>query len=486
MAGIGFELKKLFNGRTASSYLKAYSYSAVITAGPFALMTGMVLAIQLMFVLFGVSEEESRLYTASIIYPFVFSHILSSGFVMVITRYLADLLYSGDHREVTASLFGILAFTSLIGSLAAICFFWNKPLDFFVKLLTYLVFMQMLAIWLQGVYLTAVKNYRGLFQSYICGVLVSILLSFFVLYTGCLPPVPGVLLAMNIGIACIVTLFFVHIIRYFGYHAQGLNFSFLPYFEKHPCLFFIAFFYALALYLPNIIIWQGPMGVRIADTYVYAPVYDVVTFYAFLSILPVMMMFVVSTELHFYEKYAVYFKYITQKGNFKDIEDAKQDVLHTLWVELRNIAEFQLVFSLIFLALGNYFLTLLGLSSEAVNIYIMIVLGAFFLGIVQVMYTMLLYFEDQKGVLWIVGTLLTAVLVFGIIGFFLGEKSYGFTFFLATALAFLAAYFRMAYFCRRIDYFIFCSRPVFYLESKGIFTKLSKWFAGRAVAGEKE
>ena len=74
MAGIGFELKKLFNGRTASSYLKAYSYSAVITAGPFALMTGMVLAIQLMFVLFGVSEEESRLYTASIIYPCVFPY----------------------------------------------------------------------------------------------------------------------------------------------------------------------------------------------------------------------------------------------------------------------------------------------------------------------------------------------------------------------------------------------------------------------------
>ena len=44
MAGIGFELKKLFNGRTAGGYLKAYSYSAVITAGPFALMTGMVLA----------------------------------------------------------------------------------------------------------------------------------------------------------------------------------------------------------------------------------------------------------------------------------------------------------------------------------------------------------------------------------------------------------------------------------------------------------
>ncbi len=481
MAGIGFELKKLFNGRTAGGYLKAYSYSAVITAGPFALMTGMVLAIQVMFIFFGISLEESHLYTASVIYPFVFSHILSSGFVMVITRYLADLLYSNDQRSVTPSLFGIMVFTEIIGSIAAILFFWNKPLDFGVKFLTYIFFMQMLAIWLSGVYLTAIKNYKGLFRSYISGVVISIVLSFFVLYTGCLAPVPGVLLAMDIGLGCIVMLFLMHIVRYFGYAEDGLNFAFLPYFEKHPKLFFIALFYTMALYLPNIIIWQGPMGISIADTYVYAPVYDVVTFYAFLSILPVMMMFVVSTELHFYEKYAVYFTYITKKGNFKDIEDAKQDVLHTLWVELRNIVEFQLVFTLIFLALGNYFLSQIGLSPEAVNIYILIVLGAFFLGAVQVIYTLLLYFEDQQGVLWIVGSLFMAVLVFGIIGFLMGEKTYGFTFFLATAFAFLAAYARAVYFCNRIDYFVFCSRPVFYHEPEGWFSKLANLLQKHAV-----
>ena len=481
MAGIGFELKKLFNGRTASGYLKAYSYSAVITAGPFALMTGMVLAIQLMFIFFGVSLEESHLYTASVIYPFVFSHILSSGFVMVITRYLADLLYSNDQRSVTPSLFGIMVFTEILGSIAAILFFWNKPLDFEVKFLTYVFFMEMLAIWLSGVYLTAIKNYKGLFRSYISGVVISIVLSFLVLYTGCIAPVPGSLLAMDIGLGCIVMLFLMHIIRYFGYAGDGLNFAFLPYFEKYPRLFFIALFYTLALYLPNIIIWQGPMGVGVADTYIYAPVYDVVTFYAFLSILPVMMMFVVSTELHFYEKYAVYFTYITQKGNFKDIEDAKQDVLHTLWVELRNIVEFQLVFTLIFLALGNYFLSKIGLSPEAVNIYILIVLGAFFLGAVQVIYTLLLYFEDQHGVLWIVGSLFAAVLVFGVVGFLMGEKTYGFTFFLAAALSFLVAYARAVYFCNRIDYFVFCSRPVFYHEPEGCFSKLANLLQKHAV-----
>ena len=49
MAGIGFELKKLFNRRTLTGHAMAYGYSAVITAGPFALLTTMVLAIPPLF-----------------------------------------------------------------------------------------------------------------------------------------------------------------------------------------------------------------------------------------------------------------------------------------------------------------------------------------------------------------------------------------------------------------------------------------------------
>lgn len=49
MAGVGFELKRLFRARTAAGHIKAYSYSAIVTTGPFALLTGMVLAIQMLF-----------------------------------------------------------------------------------------------------------------------------------------------------------------------------------------------------------------------------------------------------------------------------------------------------------------------------------------------------------------------------------------------------------------------------------------------------
>ena len=92
MAGVGFELKKLFSARTAAGHIRAYSYSAVITAGPFALMTAMVLAVQMLFIIYGVSDESSSIFVASVVYAFVFSQSLSSGVAMVRSRYRAVCL----------------------------------------------------------------------------------------------------------------------------------------------------------------------------------------------------------------------------------------------------------------------------------------------------------------------------------------------------------------------------------------------------------
>ncbi len=80
----------------------------------------------------------------------------------------------------------------------------------------------------------------------------------------------------------------------------------------------------------NFLFWTSELGVRIGGTYIYAPTYDVPTFYAFLSIMPSMIMFMVSIETSFYDKYKKYYSLITGKGNFTDIENAKKDMTRTL------------------------------------------------------------------------------------------------------------------------------------------------------------
>ena len=267
MAGVGFELRKLFKARTMAGHVKAYSYSAIITAGPFALMTSMVLAVQLLFAFFGVAEEEAQVFVGAVVYAFVFSQVFSGGFTMVLTRYLADCLSVRHYEDVTASLLGLGAILTSLGGVAALIFFWGKPLPLFTKCLSYLFFALLLLAWVESVYLSAVKKFKRLLVSYLAGVLLAVLLSWLFLAWQVFSPAQSGLLAMDVGMSLVVLLFLLHIVDYFGLSPEGQNFAFLPYLERHWRLFLISSCYMLGIFLPNLIIWQGPWGVEIAGTF---------------------------------------------------------------------------------------------------------------------------------------------------------------------------------------------------------------------------
>lgn len=479
MAGVGFELRKLFQARTMTGHVKAYSYSAIITAGPFALMTGMVLAVQMLFSYYEIGEEAGQIFVGAVVYAFVFSQVLSSGFTMVLTRYLADCLSVHHYEDVTASFFGLGSILTVLGAAVSLAFFWDKPLDFVTKCLSYLFFALLLLAWAESVYLSAVKKFKGLLLSYLTGVLLAIFLSWAFLHWQLLPAEQCGLLAVDVGMTLVVLLFLLHIVDYFGLSPEGQNFAFLPYLERHWRLFLISFGYMLGIFLPNIIIWQGPWSTVAGGTFRFAPVYDVVTFFAFISVLPLMMLFVVSVETAFYERYNVYFTHITKRGNFREIDDARKDLLHTLWFEIRHIVEFQLVSTLVFLVLGNYILSNAGITYAQVNMYNVILFGAFFTGLLQLIYILMVYFDYQKDVLRISACFCLSNLVLGLLGlWFLGPDSYGFTFFLAGLLSFAFGFWRLSRFSQRINYFVFCSQPMFYQPVQGPLTKLALWLYG--------
>ena len=479
MAGVGFELKRLFRARTAAGHIKAYTYSTIITSGPFLLLTGMVLGIQLLFAIAGVSSDESGLFVASVVYAFVFSQILSSGFTMVLTRYLADCLSVEYYEDVTGSLFGMCAILMALGSAVAVAFYWGTPLGAFTEALAYTFFLELLVIWVESVYLTAVKKFKRLIVGFAAGAVLAVASAFVLLATHWVSAADAGLLAVVIGMGFLDAVFLYHITHHFGLPKYGNCFAFLPYLEKHWRLFVASAAYTVGLFAPNIIIWQGPWGVDVAGTYVYAPQYDVVTFYAFLSLLPLMALFVVATETRFYEKYAAYFDAITRRGNLREIEDARQDLTYTLWFELRQVVEFQMLFTLVFLALGSYLLTFAGVDFNASNMYGVLLFAAFFTGVYQIIFILLTYFDIQQDVMRAGLVFLLGNIVFGLFGLYvLGVTSYGFTFFLAAGLALFCAWSELTHFARRIDYCVYCAQPVFYRAPHGFLTRLAARLCG--------
>lgn len=481
MAGIGFELKRLFADKSIYGYSKAFSYTLTVTLGPFVLMVSMVLIVQLLLRYLIGSYYLSELYTVSIIYPFIFSHILSSGFVMVVTRYISDKLYEKAYADILPSLYGCLAVLLPCAFLLGIAFLYFVQLSLAVRALTLVFFLQMVMLWVFGVYLSALKDFLRIVQCYALGIFCGCLLASLAIIYGLPHLLALILLSINLGIL-LINLALLSQIRAFFSQNSRRYFSFLPYFDIYGRLFGINFFYTLAVYVANFIFWRSSFSQTLAGAYVYAPEYDLATFLAFLSAMGAMVMFVVSTETEFYEKYSNYFGFITEKGNALDIQSAKKEMIDLMWQKISNIAEFQLIITCLCIICGNYFLPSFGISYNTVIIFDLIACGTYACAIFQVLLILLVYFEDRTGAFWLALLYCTLNIVFNIISLFVGTNSFGFGFFAASFIVLVLAVEHLERFMRAIDYHVFCNRPIYYRPYEGIFTYCYKKFFAKEVA----
>ena len=92
MAGIGFELKKLFNRRGLFAAFRAYGYAGVVCTGP--MLLGVVLLLGVMFLcdITGGSRHSRELLVCMITYTLLASLTVTSFLSMVVTRFIADQL----------------------------------------------------------------------------------------------------------------------------------------------------------------------------------------------------------------------------------------------------------------------------------------------------------------------------------------------------------------------------------------------------------
>lgn len=478
MAGIGFELKKLFKGKGLLSNVKAYIYSVLVSLGPFILATIMIVSIQLMLVFMDKPLREKELFIATVIYAFIFAQIITAGFTMIITRFVSDMLYSRKLEYILPSLYGIIMLVIPIAAVSSILFLWRSPLPPELKLVSYLLFMEIIITYLMMVYLTALKDYMKIVKAFSWGVGSTLALSYVFLRFTSLDTVLGMIIAMNIGFLVIISLLQSYL-RSFFKTKSGMGprkyFYFLTYFDRYYSLFFMSFFYTLGLYIHNFLFWGSSLGVTISSTYIYAPTYDVPSFYAFLSVMPSMVVFVVSLETSFYEKYRTYYSLITGKGTFADIENARKSMSWVLWSEIRNVMELQIFFSLVFIVAGFYFLPAIGISSLSFDIFLLLVIGAYCNIILLVIILALLYFEDRRGAMFISAVFLVSNSLFTTGTIYIGERAYGFGFFIAAFLSLVTALIELRIYLRNIHYHTFSGQPIIQKKQTGFFSRLTAY-----------
>ena len=483
MAGIGFELKKLFQKKGVLNTAKAYGYATVICAGPMLLGVILLLGIMALCTGFRVGMHTRELLICMITYTLLASVTVSSFFSMVVTRYVADMLFEDNNHAVLPAFWGSTVVMMAAGSVLYGIFLLFSGATLMQGFLCFILFNELIIVWNAMSFLTAIKDYKGIFLSFLTSVATSILLGALLLWLE-FPVVEALLFAVSVGYGVMLIWDVILLHRYFPHTDLGA-FTFFRWIDAFLPLALSGFFMNLGMFSHLVIMWFSDINVHVHGLFYGAPWHDVPALLAFMTALMTTVNFVVSVEVNFYPKYRNHYSLYNDKGTIGDIKQSEKEMLGTLKTEVFYTSLKQLLFTAACIALGGYLLDLLPLGFNEVmrGYFRTLCVGYGLYAIGNMLMLILLYFTDYKGACWATGIFAATTVVFTLISLFFPYIYYGFGFLLAALVFVAVTALRLDYFTKRLPFFILSVQPLVAEDRSGMFTRLGLFLEERFERG---
>ena len=473
MAGIGFELKRLFEKKGILNSIKAYGYATVICSGP--MLLGVILLLGIMFLCMrsGVDSHQRELLICMITYTLLASIMTTSFFSMVITRFTADMLYEEKKSAVLPSFWGSSTLMMVVGSVLWIIFLIFSGANLMCSVLMFIFFNEMIIVWNAMSYLTAIKDYRGIFLSYLAAILVTFILGFVLTAIFKFYVIEMLLLSVTVGYGVMVIWNLVLLHRYFPKSDVGA-FVFLDWIDEYLYLALSGFFVNFGMFVHLVVMWFSKVGVRVHGLFYGAPEHDVPALLAFMTTLITTVNFVVSVEVNFYGKYRNHYSLYNDKGTIRDILQAEKEMLDTLRTEMLYTAIKQLLCTAMFIAAGGFLLDVLPLGFNEImrGYFRTLCVGYGLYAVGNMTMLILLYFTDYKGAFLATAIFAAGSFVFSVISLFLPQVYYGFGFLIASMVFLVVSIQRLDYFTKRLPYYILAVQPLVAEDKSGVFRKM--------------
>ena len=471
MAGIGFELKKLFSNNGIILRLRANLYASLVIAGPMILGALLLLGSKVVSSFVGASNHEQDLIVVIITYSLLFSLLLSSMLLLVLARYIADMMYINAYDRILPSMYGSISLLLIVGASVWAVFLYFSQVKLEYSIYSFILFCEGLVVWIQINYITAIKEYRSTLVGFFVGISVG-LLAGLLLVLNEYDVVASLLLGACVSYGILINVFTQVLHKHFPL-GSGNPLKFLEWIDEYPQLLFVGFFSTLALFTHIILMWMSPWGIQVEGLFYHAPAYDIPALLAFVTSLVTTVNFVTSVEVNFYPKYRLYFSLLNGDGSLSNIEKAHEDMVDILKQELFYLAMQQIFVTILAIVVVGEVLVYfpLGITSIMLGVFRVLCVGYGAYAIGNSLMLFLLYFADNKDALLSVlpffainalGTLYTITLP---------ESYYGFGFVAASAVYYVVAEARLFSYTNRLDYFVFTKQPVFFVRKKGFFTR---------------
>jgi uncharacterized membrane protein len=240
----------------------------------------------------------------------------------------------------------------------------------------------------------------------------------------------------------------------------------------------INFLYTLGLYIHNFVFWNTDLQMRVADTFVFAPTYDLATCLAMFTNLSSTIIFITRVEMHFHTRYKAYSEAVIG-GRWEDIKNTKDRMFRQLSAELMNLVRIQFIISTAVYLLCVVVLPQYGFSGRVMQIYPCLAAGYFILFILYAEIIFLYYFNDLTGALLATLGFCLVTWAGSMLSAGGSDLWYGMGLVAGSFTGFTIAYFRLRFMERHMDEHIFCGGQLFTVKRERmpesmVYTKKQK------------
>ena len=454
MAGIGFVLRKLSREDNLIGLCQAFAHSALASSGPW-LFT--ILALGTIVWLGGVytTFEELQNFRVIVIYNFCFSLVFTAPVFMVATRYLADCIHKEDVSTIPGMLVGTLALAFLTQFPVACLFYLGYAiLPTTLALSAIANFMLISAIWLIAIFLTALKDYKSITYTFAIGITISIVASTLLAKKF---QALGMLNGFSIGLAFITASLIARVFSEYPYRLRQ-PFAFLGHFRKYWEIALGGFAYNAAAWVDKWVMWFSPYADRMPTKLISYPHYDSAMFYAYLTIVPALAIFVFSVETSFFEVYLKFYRDIQHNATFKRIQENHKLLIRNILYNARNFLMIQGSLCVVVILTAPKIFDFFHFNYLQIGMFRYGVLGAFFHILTLFLTILLSYFDHRKGVLAIYLLFLVSNGVCSYFSMEAGFDYYGYGYFIASISTFVVAAIITAVYVGRLPYHTFLTR----------------------------
>ncbi|MBF0108363.1 MAG: exopolysaccharide Pel transporter PelG [Magnetococcales bacterium] len=435
MAGIGFVLRNLTTRDNLIGLLSGFGYSALVATGPW-LFTILALTGILSLGSYFTTFEQQISFRIAVIYNFSFSLVISGPIIMVVTRYVSDLIFLKEVWKAPGTLLGgLMLIYAVQFPLAFYFYFFHVELEFMTAVSAFINYFLINGIWLVTIFVTALKDYKMVIRVFFLGMMLGAVANpFLARDLG----VVGMFFGFNAGLAIIFFGIIARVFAEYPYEAKDF-FGFLGYFRRYWDLALVGLTFNLAAWADKWIMWFSPERETVAGGFHSYPNYDSAMFLAYLSIVPSMASFVLSMETRFYEHYLKFYRDIQQHVDFATICKNHRELIQAVHVSGRNFLILQGGVSLLAILLAPNMFEWFNINFKQMGMYRLGVLGAFYHVSILFLNILLSYFDCRRKALQVSFLFLISNTVLTTISMNQGFSYYGFGYFGACLLTFMVA-----------------------------------------------